>query len=82
MVMSVEVNRGVPKTTHVKVKKTENMSIDLMLKIFKRKVKDSGILEEYKDRTEYVKPSKRKKDKRNASIKRQRKLDRENQFFS
>jgi len=80
--MSVEVNRGVPKTTHVKVKKTENMSIDLMLKIFKRKVKDSGILEEYKDRTEYVKPSKRKKDKRNASIKRQRKLDRENQFFS
>ena len=82
MVMSVEVNRGVPKTTHVKVKKTENMSIDLMLKIFKRKVKDSGILEEYKDRTEYVKPSKRKKDKRNPSIKRQRKLDRENQFFS
>jgi ribosomal protein S21 len=48
-----------------------------MLKIFKRKVKESGILEEYKKRTEYIKPSEKKKDKMNASRKRQRKLDRE-----
>lgn len=62
------------KTAHVKVI-GKGMSIDMMLKIFKRKVKDSGILEEYKDRTEFSKPSKRKKDKRNASRNRQRKLD-------
>lgn len=65
-----------PKTAHVKVK-GNGMNIDLMLKIFKRKVKESGILEEYKKRTEYIKPSEKKKDKMNASRKRQRKLDRE-----
>ena len=65
-----------PKTAHVKVK-GNGMNIDLMLKIFKRKVKESGILEEYKRRTEYIKPSEIKKDKMNASRKRQRKLDRE-----
>ena len=65
-----------PKTAHVKVK-GNGMNIDLMLKIFKRKVKESGILEEYKTRTEYIKPSEKKKDKMNASRKRQRKLDRE-----
>jgi len=65
-----------PKTAHVKVK-GNGMNIDLMLKIFKRKVKESGILEEYKAKTEYVKPSKKKNDKKNAAMKRQRKLDRE-----
>ena len=65
-----------PKTAHVKVK-GNGMNIDLMLKIFKRKVKESGILEEYKTRTEFIKPSEKKKDKMNASRKRQRKLDRE-----
>jgi ribosomal protein S21 len=65
-----------PKTAHVKVK-GNGMNIDLMLKIFKRKVKDSGILEEFKRRTEYIKPSERKKDKKNAAVKRQRKLDNE-----
>jgi ribosomal protein S21 len=65
-----------PKPAHVKVK-ANGMSIDTMLKIFKRKVKESGILEEYKARTEYIKPSKKKSDKKNAAKKRQRKLDRE-----
>lgn len=69
-----EVYVRVPKTAHVKVKRGQHMSIDLMLKIFKRKVKESGILEEYKDRTEYVKPSKRRKDKMNAARRRQQKL--------
>jgi small subunit ribosomal protein S21 len=63
-----------PKTAHVKVK-GNGMNIDLMLKIFKRKIKESGILEEYRRRTEYIKPSERKKDKRNAAAKRQKKLD-------
>lgn len=71
----VDTYSSVPKVAHVKVKKTPNMSIDLMLKIFKRKVKESGILEEYKQRTEYVKPSKKRKDKMNAARKRQRKQD-------
>jgi small subunit ribosomal protein S21 len=74
--MSDQVYSNRPKTAHVKVK-GNGMNIDLMLKIFKRKVKDSGILEEYKRRTEFIKPSEKKKDKMNASRKRQRKLDRE-----
>ena len=67
---------GNPKTAHVKVK-GNGMTIDLMLKIFKRKVKDSGILELYKQKTEYIKPSERKKNRKNAAVKRQRKLDAE-----
>ena len=74
--MADQVYSNRPKTAHVKVK-GNGMNIDLMLKIFKRKVKESGILEEFKTRTEYIKPSEKKKDKMNASRKRQRKLDRE-----
>lgn len=62
---------------HVKVKNT-GMPVDIMIKIFKRKVKEAGILEEYKSRMEYIKPSKKKAEKRNAAIRRQRKLDAEN----
>lgn len=65
-----------PQTAHVKVK-GNGMNIDFMLKIFKKKVKESGIIEEYKSRREYIKPSEIKKDKRNAARKRQRKLDME-----
>jgi len=72
MVDQVYSNR--PKTAHVKVK-GNGMSIDLMLKIFKRKIKESGVLEEYRRRTEYIKPSERRKDKKNAAVKRQKKID-------
>ena len=65
------------KPAHVKVKNT-GMNVDVMIKIFKRKVKEAGILEEYKNRMEYIKPSKKKSEKRNAAIRRQRKLDSEN----
>jgi ribosomal protein S21 len=54
------------------------MNVDTMIKIFKRKVKEAGILEEYKNRMEYIKPSKKKAEKRNAAIRRQRKIDNEN----
>lgn len=67
---------GNPKPAHVKVK-GNGMNIDIMIKIFKRKVKDSGILELYKQKGEYIKPSRRRSDKKNAAKKRQRKLDRE-----
>jgi ribosomal protein S21 len=65
------------KPAHVKVK-AGGMNIDTMIKVFKRKVKEAGILEEYKNRMEYIKPSKRKVEKRNAAIRRQRKIDSEN----
>lgn len=65
------------KAAHVKVKNT-GMNIDTMIKIFKRKVKEAGILEEYKSKMEYIKPSKRRVEKRNAAIRRQKKLDAEN----
>jgi len=65
------------KPAHVKVK-AGGMNIDTMIKVFKRKVKEAGILEEYKSRMEYIKPSKKKSEKRNAAIRRQRKLDSEN----
>jgi ribosomal protein S21 len=65
------------KPAHVKVK-GNGMNIDVMIKIFKRKVKESGILEEYKKKMEYIKPSKRKVEKRNAAVRRQKKIDEEN----
>jgi ribosomal protein S21 len=65
------------KAAHVTVKNT-GMPVDVMIKIFKRNVKEAGILEEYKNRMEYIKPSKKKAEKRNAAIRRQRKLDVEN----
>ncbi len=40
--MADQVYSNRPKTAHVKVK-GNGMNIDLMLKIFKRKVKESGI---------------------------------------
>jgi ribosomal protein S21 len=65
------------KPAHVMVK-AAGMNVDIMIKVFKRKVKEAGILEEYKNRMEYIKPSKRKSEKRNAAIRRQRKIDSEN----
>ena len=65
------------KPAHVKVK-GNGMNIDTMIKIFKRKVKEAGILEEYKNKMEYTKPSKRKVERKNAAVRRQKKLDQEN----
>lgn len=65
------------KPAHVKVK-GNGMDVDSMIRIFKRKVKEAGILEEYKDRMEYIKPSKRKVERKNAAIRRQRKIESEN----
>ena len=62
------------KPAHVKVK-GNGMNIDVMIKIFKRKVKEAGILEEYKNKMEYIKPSKRKADRKNNAIRRQKKLN-------
>ena len=36
-------------------------STEAMIKAFKRKIQNSGILEEYKNRTFYIKPSEKKR---------------------
>jgi ribosomal protein S21 len=55
-----------PKPAHVKVKNT-GMSIDIMIKIFKIKVKEDGILEEFKKRMEYIKTSKKRVEIKNSA---------------
>ena len=40
------------------------------MRLFKKKVDDSGIIKEYRDRMEYVKPTTQRKMKKNAAKKR------------
>lgn len=51
----------------------ENGNINKALKQFKRKVKDSGLLQELRSREYYEKPSEAKQRKRKASIRRHKK---------
>lgn len=48
----------------------QNDRLDKALKIFKKKIEDSGILKEVRDRSEYIKPSEDRKLKKNAARKR------------
>ena len=48
----------------------QNDRLDKALKIFKKKVEDSGILKEVRDRSEYIKPSEDRKLKKNSAKKR------------
>ena len=48
----------------------QNDRLDKALKIFKKKIEDSGILKEVKDREEYTKPSEDRKLRKNAARKR------------
>ena len=62
----------------IEVKVRRGQSIEKALSIFKRKVKDSKILYELREREYYTKPSqirKEKKAKAKARIKRQSKFD-------
>lgn len=67
-----------PKTVPVGLKgsmvsvKSNGRGIDDMLRRFKKKMKDSGVLEEYKQRQYYIKPSVKKRTKRNAAIQKQK----------
>lgn len=56
--------------------KVFNNDIDSALRLFKRKMKDSGVLEEYKDKRYYVKPSTKRRTKHNNAVQKQRKQDR------
>lgn len=48
--------------------KVVNGNIELALKVFKRKLKDSGKIEELKDRKEYIKPSAVKRKKMQQAV--------------
>ena len=58
-----------PKKVSVKVK---NGNIQKALSIFKRKVKDSDHLYELRDRKEFVKPSVKKRRKKQVAIHKQK----------
>tara|TARA_R100000005_G_C4792316_1_gene88456 strand:- start:220 stop:432 length:213 start_codon:yes stop_codon:yes gene_type:complete len=52
----------------LKVEVRKGQSVEKAISIFKKKVKQSGILMEYRDRQYYVKPSAIKREKRNKAI--------------
>ena len=51
----------------LKVKIRKGQSVEKALKIFKRKVKDSGIMFELKERSFYKKPSAIKREQKNKT---------------
>lgn len=57
----------------VKVK-VRNAEINKALKLFKRLVKESEHIQEFKDRREYVKPTTRRRKKRQEAIRLNQKL--------
>jgi|TARA_B100000085_G_C18199253_1_gene372983 small subunit ribosomal protein S21 len=57
---------------YVKVRK--NTSVEKAISIFKRKVKEAGILYELRERQEYKKPSAVKREKRAKALARKRSL--------
>jgi small subunit ribosomal protein S21 len=69
------------KDMHVKIRKNE--SVEAMLKRFSRKVKKEKIIEEYRERQQFKKPSeikREKKAKRKAELEKlKRKEQRENE---
>ncbi len=58
------------KTFGLKVELDERMPFDKALRLFKRKVEDSGLLKEIKDRMEYEKPSVARKVAKSRAVKR------------
>lgn len=56
--------------TYVEVK---NNDIDTALRIFKRKMKEFQILENYRERQEFMKPSEKRKRAKRAAILKQKK---------
>jgi ribosomal protein S21 len=56
--------------TYVEVK---NNDVDSALRLFKRKMKEFQILELYKEKQEYVKPSEKRKRSKRAAILKQKK---------
>ena len=57
------------------VKLRNNESVDNLLRRFKKKVEQAGILKEIKKREYYLSPSQKKREKRKKALKRRRKLE-------
>lgn len=55
-------------TIGVRVPGNSSRDIEMALRKFKRIVKDSGIMEEYRARQEYIKPSMRKRKQKQEAI--------------
>jgi len=58
------------KTFGLKVELDEKLPFEKAIRLFKRKVEDSGLLKEVKDRMEFQKPSVARKVAKNRAIKR------------
>lgn len=58
------------KTFGLKVELDEKLPFEKAIRLFKRKVEDSGLLKEVKDRMEFEKPSVARKVAKNRAIKR------------
>lgn len=69
-----------PGEEGMKVTVRGNSPGDLMkaMRLFKRKVADSGVMQEIKDRQYYMKPSEKRREKKKAAVARWRKIQREN----
>ena len=48
--------------------KVWNNNVEGALKVFKRKVKDSNIMQELREKQYYTKPSKRRRERKNMAI--------------
>ena len=48
--------------------KVWNNNVEGALKVFKRKIKDSNIMQELKEKAYYEKPSKKRREKKNLAI--------------
>jgi small subunit ribosomal protein S21 len=58
------------KTFGLKVELDERLPFEKAIRLFKRKVEDSGLLKEVKDRMEFEKPSVARKVAKNRAVKR------------
>lgn len=50
-----------------------NGNVDAALRVFKRKVNNSEVLMEYRERQEYIKPSTKRSQRKQAAVVRERK---------
>ena len=64
---------------YVKVTGNTDMDVQRAIRIFNKKVKEAGIIQEVYDRREYVKPSVKKKLKKEEAIRRRIREDKKEQ---
>jgi ribosomal protein S21 len=64
---------------YVKVTGNTDADVQRAIRIFNKKVKEAGIIQEIYDRREYVKPSVKKKLKKEAAIRRRIREDKKEQ---